>query len=57
MKLQGQMSREQLHVCVWISRERSRLIIINELLGLKTKRFNKITKEMSATREKKKITY
>lgn len=52
MKLQGQMSREQLHVFVWISWERSRLIIINVLLGLKTKTFNKITKEMSVTREK-----
>jgi len=47
------MSWKKRHICIWISRESSKAVLIKVLLGFKAMRLNEITKEISVTREKK----
>ena len=46
------MSWKKGHICIWISRESSKAVLIKVLLGFKSARLNEITKEISVTRKK-----
>ena len=47
------MSWKKGHICIWISGESSKVVLIKVLLGFKSARLNEITKEISVTRKNK----